>query len=62
MKRFVQSIRAAVLLAALVATALAFAPGQAEAWKSCEYYCGTAGVYICQSAPGGLNCTTRIGV
>lgn len=60
MKKLSQWIRTALLLAALVVTALAFAPGQADAWKSCEYYCGPAGPYSCPYSPGALNCTWEI--
>ncbi len=60
MKMITQLLRTALLLAALAATALALSPGQAEAWKSCEYYCGNAGPYTCYSQPHGLNCTTWI--
>ena len=60
MKKLAHTLRAALLLAALLVTALAVAPGQATAAKSCEYYCGPAGAFTCPYGPSYLNCTWTV--
>jgi len=60
MKRSALYLRLTLLVAALVMTALSMIPAPADAWYSCEYYCGKAGPYVCYDSPAALNCTTRI--
>lgn len=47
MKKIASSLRAAFLFLALIATVIGFLPSQADAVKSCEFYCGPAGPYTC---------------
>lgn len=58
MKRIGLYLRLSLLVVALALTGVAMAPAPVEAVKSCEYYCGEAGPYTCQFAPGGLVCST----
>lgn len=47
MKKITFYVRAGFLLGGLAIVALGLTPRQAEAAKSCEFYCGPAGPYTC---------------
>lgn len=57
MKKFAQTLRLGLLLAALAVAGLALAPSDATAERSCFYYCGQPGAMLCANAPAKLGCT-----
>ena len=47
MKKIAFYVRAGFFLGGLAVLAVGLTPKQAEALKSCEFYCGPAGPYTC---------------
>lgn len=60
MKKIVNFLKVAFLFGALTLAATSLFPREAQAAKSCEFYCGPAGPTVCTCGPTGIHCTWEL--